>query len=160
MGSTQQCKKCGKVLPLDREHFGSQANGNFRGQCRKCVAARVKEWAKANPKRVAQREETRRELQRGFVITEEVKKKLFREQGKFCALCGEVITRLPDCDVDHLIPLAKGGTNKESNLVASHRQCNQEKHAKTLREYVAWRERNKMPRSTFDSLKIRQALTR
>ena len=158
MGLTQQCKKCDEVLPLDRDHFGSTANGGYRGVCRKCIAANSKKWAKANPNRIAQRENRRQQLQRGFVITDELKKKLLREQRSFCALCGDVITSIQDCDVDHLLPLAKGGTNKESNLVASHRQCNREKHAKTLREYVVWRERNRMPRSTFDNPKIRKAL--
>ncbi len=160
MGLTQQCKKCGEVLPLDRDHFGSQRNGNFRGQCRKCMAARTREWARLNPKRIAQREERRQELNRGFAITDELKRKLLREQRSVCALCGSAIANLRECDVDHLLPLAKGGTNLESNLVASHRQCNKEKHAKTLREYVAWRERNRMSRSTFDSPKIRKALDR
>ena len=39
------------------------------------------------------------------------------------------------CQVDHLTPVAQGGSNDQSNLVLAHRTCNQEKANKTLREY-------------------------
>lgn len=41
--------------------------------------------------------------------------------------------------VDHMTPVAKGGSNARDNLVLSCFQCNTEKHAKTAHEYFWWR---------------------
>lgn len=53
-----------------------------------------------------------------------------------CAICGEPIDyQLPHLDpmayvVDHIVPLAKGGTDTIDNKQAAHRSCNLEKAAK------------------------------
>ncbi|GAB3739945.1 hypothetical protein GCM10028794_24100 [Silanimonas algicola] len=47
--------------------------------------------------------------------------------------------------VDHMVPLARGGTNDASNLVYACEQCNTEKHAKTAREYLFWRSERGLP---------------
>jgi 5-methylcytosine-specific restriction endonuclease McrA len=50
-----------------------------------------------------------------------------------CALCGNPIDytlRSPDpmsYEVDHIVPLARGGQDDLSNKQASHRQCNRAK---------------------------------
>jgi 5-methylcytosine-specific restriction endonuclease McrA len=122
------------------------------------MAAASREWARANPGKIRIREARRQELNNGFVITDDLKRRLLGQQHHLCALCGTAINGLAGCDVDHLIPLAKGGSNHESNLVAAHRQCNREKCAKTLREYHQWRQLNRLPRSTFQNEKTLSAL--
>lgn len=42
-----------------------------------------------------------------------------------CKYCG-VLTG-PDAEIDHVIPLSKGGTNELDNLVTACRPCNQAK---------------------------------
>lgn len=158
MTETRQCKKCGATHPLTRDHFGSTKSGGFRWQCRRCMAAATRQWAKANPDRTRTREQRRQKLNDGFVITDELKRRLLRQQHNVCALCGTTILGLTGCDVDHLIPLAKGGSNRESNLVAAHRHCNREKSAKTLREYYRWRQLNHLPLSKFHNDKTIAAL--
>lgn len=152
------CRSCNRSWPLTREYFGSTPSGGHRYQCRLCVREVTKRWAKANPERLHQRERARQKRNAGFSITSELKSRLLSEQGHRCGLCGVGIRDIGDCDVDHLQPLAKGGSNDIVNLVAAHRQCNKEKAAKTLRAYAAWRRLNRLPESTFDSPKIRQAL--
>lgn len=43
-----------------------------------------------------------------------------------CVYCGR-----PAREVDHVVPVAKGGTNTTHNLVAACRACNRRKGAKT-----------------------------
>lgn len=52
-----------------------------------------------------------------------------------CQFCGIVPKQ---CTVDHLIPLAKGGTDDASNLVVACRRCNSIKHTKTPLELFNW----------------------
>ncbi|MBF0333652.1 MAG: HNH endonuclease [Alphaproteobacteria bacterium] len=48
-------------------------------------------------------------------------------------------------DIEHMTPLARGGTNMKRNLVLACFQCNREKHAKTVDEYRLWRQKCGMP---------------
>jgi 5-methylcytosine-specific restriction endonuclease McrA len=60
-----------------------------------------------------------------------------------CHLCGDDIDyalRSPDLmsfEVDHIIPLARGGSDELDNKAASHRKCNQEKAAHLAEEIAA-----------------------
>lgn len=54
----------------------------------------------------------------------------WRRQGRVCAYC----PALADT-VDHVVPLVRGGTNFEGNLVPCCRQCNGTKHARTVAEW-------------------------
>ena len=45
-----------------------------------------------------------------------------------CYLCGKLIP-LGDRHVDHILPLAKGGRHRPSNLAVACRECNQSKNA-------------------------------
>jgi 5-methylcytosine-specific restriction endonuclease McrA len=40
-----------------------------------------------------------------------------------CAICHEPILSVDDCEVDHRVPLALGGTNKIENLEPAHVLC-------------------------------------
>ena len=47
-----------------------------------------------------------------------------------------------DAQVDHAIPVARGGNNDMENLDLICPRCNQEKDAKTPEEYIAWNARS------------------
>ena len=59
-----------------------------------------------------------------------------------CHICGEPIDytlRTPDpmsFEVDHVIPLAKGGADNITNKAAAHRQCNSKKRARLIAPIV------------------------
>ena len=55
-------------------------------------------------------------------------------QGRACAYCDRLATT-----VDHVVPLVRGGTNFEGNLVPACRACNS---GKSFRLLVEWRSRN------------------
>lgn len=158
---TQRCVKCERMLPLDREHFGHvKKTGKHRTICRQCESRRVLEYKKKNPE--SDRKLTRERLDRlnGWRPDPGLKGDLYHEQGGVCALCGEALGAIETAQVEHLIPTVKGGGNDAENLVLAHSKCNQEKHGKSLLEYIQWRERVGLPRSTFSSHKIMSAIGR
>lgn len=61
------------------------------------------------------------------LFTEEEKKLLYEASDKKCAICGNVILSIEDCEIDHIIPFAKGGKTELSNAQIVHRICNREK---------------------------------
>lgn len=61
------------------------------------------------------------------LFTEEEKKMLYESSDKKCAICGNLILSLDDCEIDHIVPFAKGGKTELSNAQIVHRICNREK---------------------------------
>lgn len=53
-----------------------------------------------------------------------------------CVLCFKPI-KFGDDNLEHLTPLSRGGSNDFSNLGVAHDKCNNEKRAKTLKEWFA-----------------------
>jgi 5-methylcytosine-specific restriction endonuclease McrA len=96
---------------------------------------RAREWVKANPERAAELRRVRvlayRARKRGahvehvepFVVLE-------RDDG-LCGICGLDVD--PQYfDIDHIIPLARGGEHSYRNVQVAHRRCNQRKGARLL----------------------------
>lgn len=54
-------------------------------------------------------------------------KNLFDAQNGRCAICGGELTTY---EVDHIIPISKGGGNERGNLQLTHSECNNKKRAK------------------------------
>lgn len=65
---------------------------------------------------------------------------------KTCCLCGHHIDRTlrsphPDSyTLEHLTPIARGGTRDIDNIDFAHYGCNAQKQDRTLEEYREWRE--------------------
>lgn len=55
-------------------------------------------------------------------IATAVKTKVLMRDNYVCWLCGKQIYDRPT--VDHVIPLSRGGGNRQSNLRAAHKHCN------------------------------------
>lgn len=51
-------------------------------------------------------------------------------EGRACVYCGAAAT-----EVDHIVPLSRGGTNEEPNLAPCCKPCNASKRDKTLSEW-------------------------
>jgi 5-methylcytosine-specific restriction endonuclease McrA len=142
----QTCKDCNERLPLTREFFGQYKNVGrggvtigFRSSCRKCMAARSARHSMANPEQKAERAKRRAE-QAGPARSREMATHAVRLRGPLgdtCRYCDEALNG--GGEVDHLTPVARGGTNRISNLTLACMPCNRAKLAKTLDEYLAWR---------------------
>ena len=55
-----------------------------------------------------------------------------------CILCGKEITSVKELSQEHILPLARGGSNEDYNLYCSHKKCNNEKGSMTLSEWVEY----------------------
>jgi len=61
----------------------------------------------------------------------------FSMQGGTCAYCPADLTQ--GYEVDHKMPVSRGGSNTPENICLACRPCNRSKHAKTVDEFIAWR---------------------
>lgn len=52
-----------------------------------------------------------------------------------CYLCGKPITRVNELSQDHIIPKSKGGQTVESNLLPTHKRCNNRKNDMSVVEW-------------------------
>lgn len=61
-------------------------------------------------------------------------RRLIESGNYYCPLCGYAMT-FKTCNIDHIIPKCRGGTNAMSNLQLVHSECNQRKGSKLQRGY-------------------------
>ena len=69
-------------------------------------------------------------------------KKIYREQIRmgscYCYLCKKKIEKEDEFNLDHRIPLSRGGQNNASNWMPTHKKCNEEKGALTYEEWTLY----------------------
>lgn len=65
----------------------------------------------------------------------QVLNKLYKEKDGMCYLCGEHIDNRKHASVDHVVPLARGGADDESNYDLAHIKCNNDKGEMLLETY-------------------------
>jgi 5-methylcytosine-specific restriction endonuclease McrA len=133
------CSKCQKGKPETGDYFGHAQGGTLRYTCRECEKVQKKEYNRRNPEGRRQRDR-RRELSGGRVTFPiETKEQLRKRQYGICPCCLKPLDNATLCQVDHVKPVSKGGSNELANLAAVHARCNQDKHGKELFDHWAWR---------------------
>ena len=101
---------------------------------RKEHSSKIKEtkdaWHAANPGAAKIHNQNRRARQRnsGGQLSSGLSKRLFKLQKGKCACCGLPLGE--KYHMDHIMPLALGGTNTDDNIQLLRSICNSEKHAK------------------------------
>ena len=70
--------------------------------------------------------------QQGTLMGYELREYLLEKWGRRCAYCGA--KELP-LQIEHLVPRARGGTNRVSNLTLACQDCNQRKGTRTAEEF-------------------------
>ncbi|MEF3075192.1 HNH endonuclease [Methylobacter sp. Wu1] len=65
-------------------------------------------------------------------IWKETRERIFARDNYTCQYCGSTNV---DLQCDHILPLAKGGSNEDDNLVAACVVCNRDKSDKLLSEW-------------------------
>jgi len=85
--------------------------------------ARVLDWQRRNPDKHAAAESARRARLRGVEVEKIDRFSLYERDGGRCHVCGKIVPR-DKLELDHLIPLAKGGPHLATNLRVAHRSCN------------------------------------
>lgn len=98
-------------------------------------------WCKRHYKQLtgqgAAHEMKRHALKRGTQVESVDYERILDEHGMVCHICSGEIASLADLNMDHVIPLARGGTHTYDNIRPSHKRCNQRKHVKLLEELRA-----------------------
>jgi 5-methylcytosine-specific restriction endonuclease McrA len=74
------------------------------------------------------------EYQQGTLAGYEVREYLLEKWGRKCAYCGAEHTPL---QVEHIVPRARGGSNRISNLTLACDPCNKDKGAQSVEEFLA-----------------------
>ena len=95
-------------------------------------------WQKANPEVYRQQARQRRALKlaaAGESISAVDLESLFRFQAGRCVYCTTELT-LASRHLDHVTPIASGGTHHLSNLSWACALCNRRKHAKTVAKFL------------------------
>jgi 5-methylcytosine-specific restriction endonuclease McrA len=106
-------------------------NLEWVAQNRDKVNARQRRWAKANPemrKAIRDTWRAKRRSQEAGGLTSAQLRQWLQDQKKVCHWCGARC--VGKYDVDHIIPLSKGGKHEARNLCIACRTCNRRKHAK------------------------------
>ena len=74
------------------------------------------------------------EYQQSTLYGYELRAYVHHRDGYRCAYCDRTDTRL---ELDHIVPLAHGGTNRVGNLITACRNCNQRKADQTLEQFLS-----------------------
>ena len=88
-------------------------------------------WAKLNPLKRAANESRRRARQRETACGDVDYAAVVQAAHGICAICGLLVGNEP-AHIDHIIPLARGGSHTQNNLQFTHGRCNNAKGARLL----------------------------
>lgn len=110
------------------------------------VAAKFKRWYEKNKPANATRSRKRRERLRNVESTDAASSTVLAQIISSCArmkcsLCGKNMPK-SDRTIDHVIPIAKGGTGHIANLQVVHLRCNCSKRSKTPDQITGQHEMN------------------
>ena len=97
---------------------------------REKMAAHGAAWRAANPDACRIHHQNRRARKRsnGGRLSPDIADRLFKLQRGKCACCGNPLGN--DYHLDHIMPLALGGTNTDGNMQLLTAKCNLQKNAK------------------------------
>lgn len=84
-------------------------------------------WYLANPEAVRIKDQNRRAKKSGGKLSKGLAEKLFKLQRGKCPCCGKLLGE--DYHLDHVVPLALGGSNTDDNIQLLRAKCNMHKHA-------------------------------
>lgn len=98
---------------------------------------RQRRWRKENPEtfraQVARRT-ARQKAAFGDISGEDIQQ-MYDDQGGLCAYCEAPL--FGNFEVEHMIPLSRGGAHDWTNIAVSCPPCNRRKHCKTAEEFIA-----------------------
>lgn len=105
-------------------------------ESRAAAVERTRQWCEQNPEKHRTSRKNRkynRRAREGGGMTAAELRQWEAAQKKVCHWCG---VRCDDHEIDHRVPLAKGGKHERRNLVISCRPCNRRKGARDPVEFA------------------------
>ena len=138
-----------KARDSEKNRIWREANPDYRRRHyeanREKAAEDTRRWRAANPEKItalrAASNHRRRARHRGALVEDVPRLEIFERDDWQCQVAGCLYPGIPaslDVDwpdplfasLDHVIPLARGGTHERSNLVTAHLRCNLTKGAR------------------------------
>lgn len=96
------------------------------------IVARVKAWVKANPERARTNSKNTQGRRHARIQSRPVESidpmEVYRANDGICGLCGKPVSEKA-FEIDHIVPIAKGGGHVRINVHIAHRACNKKKGA-------------------------------
>ena len=127
------CTACNQSKPLSQFYL---SRGKPCSPCKSCAVRKAAECAKANPearRKIDHNARAKRAAAPGKLSTG-LTKKLLKLQKGLCACCREPLGK--KFHLDHILPIALGGTNTDDNIQLLRPVCNHRKHAKHPVDYM------------------------
>lgn len=145
-----RCKECSNARQRQTRKF-YPADDSSRERARKWRTAnpdlfkgRIKAWRLDNPERAIMQSHKRRALLQSAGIYKvhlnELHKLLVRQQSR-CAICSSDIADRSLRELDHIIPIVRGGRHSIGNLMWLCRSCNRRKTSRLLiqlKREISW----------------------
>lgn len=100
--------------------------------------ARQRIWQAANPEKVRLHTQRKAHRRRGAMPDAEAIAYMRVLAHDPCSYCGHLAERM---EIDHIVPISRGGDGSASNLTAACRDCNNRKSAKSLLTFLGTRSR-------------------
>lgn len=125
----------------NREQLNATALARYYNNRDVCIA-RTRRWQKCNPERFAQNQRRSEQARRSrkYCAHGHHSRQDWLNRITFfgwrCRYCQIPLDSL-SLTKDHMIPLCRGGSEWSSNLVPACGPCNQHKHTKTFKEFIA-----------------------
>lgn len=131
VGGMWRCSGCGCLLPASKFHKTTTNSSGLTSRCKACHREQSKRTRNAACHRECKRasESTRRARARaqGGVVSASDYQQLATILGAACLRCGST----GSLQWDHIVPLARGGEHRPTNLQPLCRRCNETKQART-----------------------------
>jgi 5-methylcytosine-specific restriction endonuclease McrA len=98
------------------------------------AVARTAKWMREHPEHaraLARKQDAKRRAIEREVFVEAVDPRVVfdRDQG-MCGICSEPVDPMSQWEIDHVIPILRGGLHAYANVQLAHRRCNRSKGAK------------------------------
>lgn len=123
-----------KRMKIRREKFPEihkAVSKRYAKKNKEKLALRSSQWVKQNPEKNRAKRARRRALEIGSSFSKITKKEISNLYNQACVYCGSRAR----IEIDHVVPLSRGGSHSIGNLVAACRYCNRSKGDKTIMEW-------------------------
>lgn len=136
---SKPCTKCREVKPLS--DFLLSNTGSRRPDCNSCrrssgVLASRRWYASQGRWKSRVVSLYRKSRRYGLTVPTVAELSLALGEPTICGICGEAIVSWTDAEIDHTVPLSRGGSNSTENLSWSHRRCNAMKGTMMTEELI------------------------
>lgn len=99
-------------------------------------AALARKWRHENPQRKRDMEQNRRARAGGYHVEDVDRMVVLAIYEGCCGICGEPVDA-ERFDIDHIVPIARGGMHSYENVQPAHGRCNQSKKNRLMHEHRA-----------------------